>query len=179
MKANKQKSHTSGLQFFPVLRQTFLLGIHRKERAGGTQILSHPAFEDNDNLLLLKSGTKQANSASMLELETVRIGGLTPGSTKSRSIKQSSAPLCQTGLRHKCARTTATAELLMWEPEVWLRLHSYHRSKTVFPQCSDYYYPFTMPKWFFFQHNYIPLASYLTWIWKCWYYQNIRCHHWS
>lgn len=37
---NKQTeiSHTS-VAVFPVLRQTFLLGIHRKERAGGTQIL--------------------------------------------------------------------------------------------------------------------------------------------
>lgn len=35
----------------------------------------HPAFEDADNLLLLKSGTKQANSASMLEF----LGAPSPG----------------------------------------------------------------------------------------------------
>lgn len=121
------------------------LGSTQKGKGRGNTNSLHPAFEDGDNLLLLKSRTKQASSASMLELETVRIGGLIPGSNKSRSIKQSSAPLCQTGPRHKFARTTATAELLI-QPEAWLSCHSYHWSKTAFPQCSDYYYPFTMPK---------------------------------
>lgn len=70
------------------------LGDRQKGMGRGNTNPLHPALEDVDNLLLLKSGTKQANSASVLELETVRIGGLIPGSTKSRSIKQSSAPLC-------------------------------------------------------------------------------------
>lgn len=89
---NKQTeiSHISFFQFSG--RHSSWNYTERKGR-GNTNPL-HPAFEDVDNLLLLKSGTKQAKSASILELETVRIGGLIPGSTKSRSIKKSSAPLC-------------------------------------------------------------------------------------
>lgn len=72
----------------------------------------------------------------MPELETVRTGGVILQSTKSSSIKESSAPLCQT-CSDTTARATATDGLLTREPETWL---SYSLSKTALPQCSDYNY---------------------------------------
>lgn len=101
---NKQTeiSHVS-VAVFPVLRQTFLLGIHRKEKAEGTQILLVQLLKMLTTFSQLKSKKEKAiNSVSMPELETVRIGLILQHS-KSRSTKQSSAPLSNL-LRHDCAR---------------------------------------------------------------------------